>query len=106
MDPVQLLRFVVAFVFVMSLMWLLSLLMKRIGYGKLMMMQKEDRRLKTVEYLPLDSKNRLILVQRDNVEHLLLVGAEQTQVVETGIKPPAKKKKTRAVTSSAKGDVK
>ena len=102
MDSVQIVRFCVALIFVLSLMWLLSLLMKRLGYGKFMPMKNEDRRLEMIEYLPLDTKNRLVLVRHDDVEHLLLVNAEGSTVVETGNKikktapkanKPSKKKK-------------
>ncbi len=91
MDSTQLLKLVAAFTFVMALMWLLSLLMKRLGYGAVMTGRKEDRRLKLVEYLPLDTRNRLVLVSRDGVEHLLLVNAEHSAIVEQNIKPPKTK---------------
>ena len=87
MDSINILRFFFAFAFVLSLMWLLSIAMKRYGYGKLMTMQKDKRRLKLVEYLPLDSRNRLVLVSQDDKEHLLLVNAEHSQVIKTDIKP-------------------
>ncbi len=86
MEYVDLIRMLAAFAFVLSLMWILSLIMKRVGYGKLMPLRAEDRRLSVVEYLPLDSKNRLILVKCDSKEHLLVVNAEGTTVVETGMK--------------------
>ena len=87
MDSISLLRFFFAFAFVLSLMWLLSIAMKRFGYGKLMTMQKDKRRLKLVEYLPLDSRNRLVLVSQDDKEHLLLLNAEHSQIVKTDITP-------------------
>lgn len=87
----HLLKVVAAFAFVMALMWLLSLIMKRLGYGQVMSMKKDDRRLKLVEYLPLDTRNRLVLVSRDGVEHLMLVNAEHSVIVEQNIKPPKKK---------------
>ena len=92
MDSINILRFFAAFALVMSLMWVLSLAMKRFGYGKLAPLKKEDRRLKIVEYLALDTRNRLVLVAQDNVEHLLLVNAEHSQIVKTDIKPPKKPK--------------
>ena len=92
MESVEIVRSIVAFIFVLSLMWALSLLMKRLGYGKFMPMKSEDRRLEMLEYLPLDTKNRLVLVRRDDVEHLLLVNAEGSTVVETGNKAKARPK--------------
>ncbi len=51
--------------------------------------QRADRRLGIVETLPLDPKHRLILVRRDGVEHLLLLGAQDDVLVESGITPLA-----------------
>lgn len=96
MDSSQLLKLAAAFTFVMALMWGLSLLMKRLGYGQVMMKKKEDRRLKVIEYLALDTRNRMILVSRDDVEHLLLVNAEHSVIVEQNIKPPKKKSGSNA----------
>ncbi len=43
------------------------------------------RRLSVVEYAILDGKSRLVLVRRDNVEHLLVLGPSGATVVESGI---------------------
>ena len=94
MDSVNVIKTLMAFAFVLALMWLLSILMKRIGYGQAIMRRKEDRRLKMVEYLPIDTRNRLVLVARDGVEHLLLVNAEHSVIVEQNIKPLKKKSGT------------
>jgi flagellar protein FliO/FliZ len=44
-----------------------------------------NRRLSIVDTMPLDPKRQLIIVRRDNVEHLILTGGPQDVVVETGI---------------------
>jgi flagellar protein FliO/FliZ len=46
------------------------------------------RRLSVVESAPLDGKSRLVLVRRDDREHLLVIGPASTTVVEADI--PAK----------------
>jgi flagellar protein FliO/FliZ len=46
------------------------------------------RRLGIVEQTILDGKSRLVLVRRDNTEHLLVLGPSGTVVVESGIRPP------------------
>jgi flagellar protein FliO/FliZ len=46
------------------------------------------RRLDIVEMAPIDSKRRLVLVRRDETEHLLLLTASGDIVVETGIETP------------------
>lgn len=49
-----------------------------------------NRRLGVVETLPLDPKRQLVIVRRDNVEHMLLIGGPQDVIVETGIEPVAR----------------
>ncbi len=50
---------------------------------------RPHRRLRVREILPLDARRRLVLVARDDVEHLLLIGGQGAdQVVERAIVPP------------------
>ncbi len=42
-------------------------------------------RLGIVEYLEIDENRRLVLVQRDETEHLLLIGGQHDLLVEGGI---------------------
>ena len=44
-----------------------------------------DRRLDIVEQSAIDGRRRLLLVRRDNVEHLLMTGGPVDVVIETGI---------------------
>jgi len=44
-----------------------------------------NRRLSIVDSLPIDQKRQLLIVRRDNVEHLILTGGPQDVVVESGI---------------------
>jgi flagellar protein FliO/FliZ len=46
---------------------------------------KPDRRLDVVEHAAVDSRRRLVLVRRDNVEHLIMTGGPVDVVIETGI---------------------
>jgi flagellar protein FliO/FliZ len=48
------------------------------------------RRLGISEVATIDAKRRLVMVRRDEVEHLVLIGPEGAIVVETGIRmtPP------------------
>jgi flagellar protein FliO/FliZ len=46
-------------------------------------------RLEVVEIAALDPRRRLVLVRRDEVEHLLLLGQDGGLVVEAGIRSPA-----------------
>lgn len=47
------------------------------------------RRLSVIEYAMLDGKSRLVLVRRDEAEHLLVLGPSWAVVVESGIRSAA-----------------
>lgn len=49
---------------------------------------KPDRRLDVVEHQTIDGRRKLILVRRDDVEHLIMTGGPVDVVIETGISPP------------------
>jgi Flagellar biosynthesis protein, FliO len=46
---------------------------------------RRGQRLGISEYHELDKSRRLVLVRRDDVEHLILIGGEQDIVIESGI---------------------
>lgn len=49
--------------------------------------ESDALRLAVTEYLEIDKQRRLVLVRRDNVEHLLLIGGAHDVVVESAIRP-------------------
>jgi len=61
--------------------WLLKLLFN----ASSAVSRGRNRRLAVVDTLALDPKRQLLIVRRDNVEHLILVGGPQDLVVESGI---------------------
>lgn len=69
---------IVAIVLVLWLLKLLTGATSSVGRGR-------NRRLAVVDSLALDPKRQLLIVRRDNVEHLILTGGPQDVVVETGI---------------------
>lgn len=86
MDTVLLLKFAAVFVFVITLMLLFSWFLKRLGLaGSGVLRSSDKRRLRVVEFLPLDHRRRLVLIKRDDREHLLVLGPEGETVVETNI---------------------
>lgn len=90
MDLDAYLRFVFALVFVIALIGVLAFAVRRYGLGGRMMRRVGGRRrLSVVEMTPLDGKRRLVLIRRDDTEHLLVVGATGETVVERGIPAPA-----------------
>jgi flagellar protein FliO/FliZ len=46
---------------------------------------KAERRLEVVDYANVDSRRKLVLIRRDDVEHLLMTGGPVDVVIETGI---------------------
>jgi hypothetical protein len=51
------------------------------------MMGRRGQRLGVSEYYELDKTRRLVIVRRDNVEHLVLIGGQHDLVIESGITP-------------------
>lgn len=83
----QYLKFIFALIFVLALMLVLSWLVKRFGAGHMNISPRNgDRRVRLVEQVVLDPRRRLVLVQRDNQQHLILLGANGETVIETGIR--------------------
>jgi flagellar protein FliO/FliZ len=79
------LQFVFALLFVLALIGVATLLARRFGLGHAPRPTSRKRRLAIEEILPLDGKRRLVLIRRDAVEHLVLLGANSEIVVERGI---------------------
>jgi Flagellar biosynthesis protein, FliO len=56
-----------------------------LGAGGVMLFQPKQRRLGLVESTSVDGRRRLLLVRRDDVEHLILTGGPVDVLLETGI---------------------
>lgn len=90
METVSYLRFVLALVTVLGLMFALLWALRRWGLGGIAPLNRSRRRrLAVVEALPLDARHRLVLVRRDDQEHLLLLGGGGATVIERNC-PPAR----------------
>ena len=89
MDFAAYLKAFLGLAIVLGLILGLSWLLKRLGLGDFKGPLGRKRRLMTVEAVMLDSRNKAILIRRDDVEHLVLVGPNTSQVIETGIPAPA-----------------
>lgn len=87
MDLEQYLRFALALVFVLVLIVVIGWIFRRLGFGSAVPTTSRQRRLNVVEAVALDAKRRLVLVRRDDVEHLILLGASGDLVIEPGIRP-------------------
>jgi len=77
--------FLAALLFVLALMAGLALLLKKMGIAGPALVTPNKRRLKVIENLAVDSRRRIILIQRDDKEHLLLLGQNNDIVIEQNI---------------------
>lgn len=87
-------RFLLALLFVLGLIGLLALLLRRFGFGTVrispafrMKGRNVEKRLAVVEVASLDTRRRLVLIRRDDTEHLVLLGNTTDLLIETNIKP-------------------
>lgn len=87
MDVGEYLRFLVALLFVLALFGGLVMVARRVGLGYPSTLKRPsgERRLEIVETASIDGRRRLVLVRRDTVEHLLVLGQNTETVVETDI---------------------
>ncbi|MDA0786727.1 MAG: flagellar biosynthetic protein FliO [Proteobacteria bacterium] len=88
MDLVSGLRFVLALVVVLGLIVALAWILRRYGAGRVSLGAAKGR-IGVVEASHIDAKRRLVLIRRDGVEHLLLLGPTSEMVIETGIESGA-----------------
>lgn len=84
MDLDQYIRFAGALLFVVALIMVVARVMRHVGFGGAGPNPSRQRRLGIVEVLPLDAKRRLVLVRRDDQEHLILLSVSGDIVVESG----------------------
>lgn len=82
--PVQ---FFLAFIIVLGLIGATAWAVRRFGAGRLGSVGLRGRqpRLAVVDYASVDARRRLLLIRRDNVEHLVMIGGPTDVVVETNI---------------------
>jgi len=80
-------RFFLAFLIVLGLIGATAWAVRRFGTGRLGGASARGRqpRLGVIDYASVDARRRLILVRRDNVEHLLMIGGPTDVVVEANI---------------------
>jgi flagellar protein FliO/FliZ len=78
-------RFLLALLFVLGLIGVMVFVGRRFNLTPKVTSAKGNRRLRIVEILPVDAKRRMILVRRDNVEHLVMLSAANDLVIERNI---------------------
>jgi flagellar protein FliO/FliZ len=96
-------RFIIAFVLVLVLIGAGTLFWRRFGVGPLSPLGPRGRqaRLAVVDAAAVDTRRRLVLIKRDNVEHLLMIGGPTDIVVESNItRTPATSREPRPIPES------
>ena len=89
MEIADYLRFAAAFVFIIALIGGCAWGAKRFGLAsRLQGGTTTTHRLSIVEIRPIDMKRKLILIRRDNVEHLILIGPDRELLIENAIIAP------------------
>jgi flagellar protein FliO/FliZ len=78
-------RFLLALVAVLALLLGFAWLARRFGFAGRSFAAGGRRRLAVVEMVPIDAKRRLILLRRDQVEHLIVLGTDGATLIESGI---------------------
>lgn len=86
MEPAELARAAAALLAVLGLLRLLAWGARRLGLHR-RLGAPAGARLEVVEQRWLDPRTRLVLVRRDRIEHLLLLGAGPPLLIEPGIAP-------------------
>lgn len=90
MDLSNYIRFVAALAFVLALIGVATWAARRFGIGgKVPPVRRGDRRLQIVEVAVVDPKHRAVLLKRDDVEHLVLIGPTASTLIESGIAAPS-----------------
>jgi flagellar protein FliO/FliZ len=81
-------KFAIAFLLVLVLIGITAIILKRFGGSRMPSSgggRNRQPRLAVLDSAIVDAKRRLVLIRRDNSEHLLLIGGPSDVVVETNI---------------------
>ena len=87
-DLPDFIRVIIALSLVIGLMGALAFVLKKMGLATDTLVKTGDKqRLKIIESLPLDARRRLIIVQCDDKEHLIVLGNNTETIVDKNISP-------------------
>jgi flagellar biogenesis protein FliO len=79
-------NFVIAFAFVLLLIGAAAWLVRRFGSTRIDAAARgRQPRLAVIDSAAVDARRKLVIIRRDNVEHLLMIGGPSDVVVETNI---------------------
>ncbi|HXX07016.1 MAG TPA: flagellar biosynthesis protein FliO [Pseudolabrys sp.] len=92
-------RFFIAFLVVLALIGLTAWLVRRFGANRLGNAARgRQPRLAVIDAATVDGRRRLVLIRRDNIEHLLMIGGPTDLVVEPNIVRAVAARDVRAAT--------
>tara|TARA_B100000700_G_scaffold305174_1_gene378705 strand:- start:209 stop:547 length:339 start_codon:yes stop_codon:yes gene_type:complete len=83
MDLSVYIRFIVALIFVLSLIGLIYWCVQRFGLKRLLGDTIAGGRIKIIETKRINTKFQLVLIKRDTATHLLLLGTDNGVLIET-----------------------
>ena len=84
----EIIRLLLALAFVIALMGGLALVLKRLGLGIAEAKNTTgQKRLHLLESLPLDTRRRVVIIECDEKQHLVLLGVNDDTVIDINIKP-------------------
>lgn len=94
---------IIALVIVLALIGAAAWLVRKFGAGRLAAGRGRQPRLAVIDAAAVDGRRKLIIIRRDNVEHLLMIGGPTDVVVETNIlrAAPAAQRETPSARASA-----
>lgn len=82
----QILRLIIALIIVVMMMGGLAFLFKKLGLAAQQSIKTgKDKRLHIIETLPLDARKRLVILQCDEQQHLLILGTNSDTVIARDI---------------------
>lgn len=99
MEYIDLLRYLGALLLVLALVGGAALVARRFGVPGVTRAMGE-KRLMVVETLMLGPRQRLFILRRDDVEHLILTGPDGARVIESGFRGPGPAKTQSAERAS------
>tara|TARA_B100000780_G_scaffold277565_2_gene248585 strand:+ start:1179 stop:1496 length:318 start_codon:yes stop_codon:yes gene_type:complete len=82
----QIFQLIFALAFVVLLMAALAQIIKRLGLGNATPVNKSQKRLKIIESQALDARRRVVIIQCDDKQHLVMLGINSETVIKTDIK--------------------
>ena len=99
-------RFIVAFALVLGLIGMGAWVWRRFGGGPLQVGPRgRQPRLAVVDVTPVDARRRLLLIRRDNTEHLVMIGGPTDILIEPNIARSGAVQSPRDPRSNPLGDI-